>query len=457
MYEINAANRLREMQGSSTPLFRPPLFRPQLFRPQQQPPQQQQLESSSTSECILPDFIPDFIPWDTGMGLPYLPYSFTCTCALCGKTKVAPDSKNMMPLTFLRELLCGALARTPFVYNVLYQMAFFFELEQQHAERWSAGRAADRHPAVPLCLRGRVTFCLPCARFVKERACQGTEGAGAPPVPVPASGPPDAPPPSGPPNAPPASGPPDAPDASSPAATLSTEEALRISWEDRHDHWRMLVHRGPEDQYQGEVGRKMLGRAPTGKVMLPMDLLFHMLHLPSPKRIPEYRMTTRLLKTLAYKHAVHPLLPVQARESHSMTDHQDQEKKMEEELQQPAAALAQQQQLSCLYLYIPSIPLHTLLTQVRSGAVQLRGALDKGTISNRMHLSAYLSGGKRRVSRADQGVACTIRKASHLLRRCAPPPTRASSSSARKGSCFFDRKLGHGNWIGAVPWVAGQQ
>jgi hypothetical protein len=406
MYEINAANRLREMRGSSTPLF----------RPQQQP----DLPTS------------DFIPWDTGMGLPYLPYSFTCTCALCGKTRVAPDSKNMMPLTFLRELLCGALARTPFVYNVLYQMAFFFELEQEHAVRWSASsRAADRHPGVPLCLRGRVTFCLPCARFVKERACQGIDGA--PPAP------------------PPASGPSNAPDAS-PPAMLSTEEALRASWEDRHDHWRMLVHRGPDDQYEGEVGRKMLGRAPTGKVMLPMDLLFHMLHLPSPKRIPEYRMTTRLLKTLAYMHAVHPLLPVQPRDPHP-TDHQHQEIHVEEEPEQPAAAPAQQ--LSCLYLYIPSIPLHTLLTQVRSGAVQLRGALDKGTISNRMHLSAYLSGGKRRVSRADQGVACTIRKASHLLRRCAPPPR--SSSSAGQGSCFFDRKLGHGNWIGAVPWVAGQQ
>lgn len=106
--------------------------------------------------------VPDFIPWDTGMNLPYLPYSFTCTCALCGKVGILPDNKGTMPLLFLRQLLQDAFAKTPFVFNVLYQMAFFLDLEKQQAQRWQ-----DVHggKTISLHMRGRVTFCLPCSRY----------------------------------------------------------------------------------------------------------------------------------------------------------------------------------------------------------------------------------------------------------------------------------------------------
>lgn len=40
-----------------------------------------------------------------------------------------------------------------------------------------------------------------------------------------------------------------------------------------------------------------------------------------------------------------------------------------------------------------------------------------GTIADRVHMSAYLSGGKRRVARCDEKVGCVIRRCSTRLYR----------------------------------------
>ena len=98
----------------------------------------------------------------------------------------------------------------------------------------------------------------------------------------------------------------------------------------------------------------------------------------------------------------------------------------------------------CLYLSFPSIQLHTLVGQILAGQVQLKGTFDKGTISDRTHLSAYISGGKRRVSRADNGVACTIRTANHLIAR--------SMSHRKQQQQKKTASRSVNNWIGFVPW-----
>lgn len=163
----------------------------------------------------------------------------------------------------------------------------------------------------------------------------------------------------------------------------------------------MRAHQGSGKLYEGEVGRRTVLSASLSKVMVPMDLIFHMLHFPSPKRIPEYRMTIRFDCSLARARARVCLLIVPAYRL----------------LRTLTTAVGQPTQ--CLYLYIPSIPMHTLVRQVSEDMVQLKGAFDKGTISDRMHLSAFISGGKRRVSRADNGLACVMRTAKHLIERSA--------------------------------------
>lgn len=135
---INAENRRRRLEGTDTPLAR---------------------ATPSTPPA-------DFIPFGTGMQLPWLPYAFTQTCALCGKTGIQPDTKRLMPLTFLQEFLRRTCARTPFVYNVLYQMAHHPHLEEQEARKW---RKMMGRP-VPLHLRGRICTCLQCSRPVNDRA-----------------------------------------------------------------------------------------------------------------------------------------------------------------------------------------------------------------------------------------------------------------------------------------------
>lgn len=107
MEAINAENRKRKAEGSDSPFKR--------LR-----------DHGKTGDGVGGD---DYIHYGTGMQLPYLPYSFTSTCAFCGKTGVMPDARRSFPLKFLGEYLRYACARTPFVYNILYQMAHYTHLE----------------------------------------------------------------------------------------------------------------------------------------------------------------------------------------------------------------------------------------------------------------------------------------------------------------------------------------
>lgn len=71
----------------------------------------------------------DYIHYGTGQNLPWLPYAFWLTCAFCGKTGIPPDPRRAMPLKFLADYLKFGCARTPWVYNTLYQMAHNPQLE----------------------------------------------------------------------------------------------------------------------------------------------------------------------------------------------------------------------------------------------------------------------------------------------------------------------------------------
>jgi hypothetical protein len=122
------------------------------------------------------------------------------------------------------------------------------------------------------------------------------------------------------------------------------------------------------------------------KTMIPMDLVFHMIHSPHPERVPEYRMVTRLLRTLAG------------------LDNNEPEGR-------------------CLYLAFPSLCIDALVTQLRASHILLKGMADgdMGTIVDRVHMSAYVSGGKRRVARTDSSLACVIRRCNSVLCRAASP------------------------------------
>lgn len=173
-----------------------------------------------------------------------------------------------------------------------------------------------------------------------------------------------------------------------------TEEAFLESFDIENDAWSMYCSAriiapssgGEDDQYKGESGRKIRKRM---KTMLPMDLVLHMVHSPNPDRVPEYRMVTRLLRTLA-----------------GLGDD---------------AGVNGQTTFKCIYLAFPSLSVDALVTQLRQSHIILKGMTegDMGTIVDRIHMSAYVSGGKRRVSRKDSSLACVIRKCSSLLNRTA--------------------------------------
>ena len=166
-----------------------------------------------------------------------------------------------------------------------------------------------------------------------------------------------------------------------------TEECMRETFNPDYDEWflisgkriRPLKYDG--ELYKGESGRKTVKHF---KGMIPMDLVYHMVHCPNSQRTPEYRMVTRLVRNLAGMSG-----PMQ----HS-----------------PGS-------LRCLYSAFPSIPMQTLVSQIRMGHIHLKGTTqaDSGTIADRIHLSGYVSGGKRRVSRADSQMACVLRKCVAML------------------------------------------
>lgn len=123
---------------------------------------------SPLSELITPEDTPaDYVPWERH-GIPYLPFAFTNTCCMCGRCGIVPDRKRVMPLGFLKVLLEEEFCRTPFVYNILYQMCTEPSLEMDQATRWQRARLSllpsAQHQGIPMWLRGRVSICSQCFR-----------------------------------------------------------------------------------------------------------------------------------------------------------------------------------------------------------------------------------------------------------------------------------------------------
>lgn len=82
------------------------------------------------------------------------------------------------------------------------------------------------------------------------------------------------------------------------------------------------------------------------RMMLPMDLVFYMLHAPSGDRVPEYRMLLRLLRNMV-----------------SDVDEGGAQRGQKGQRARPAHPCG----LPCLYLAFPSIALDMLIMQVQSG------------------------------------------------------------------------------------------
>ena len=364
--------------------------------------------------------VPDYSPCNTAMNLPFAPFAFYQACAWCGKSGVVPDNKSLVPLSFVGTLLEHVYARTPFVYNVLYQMVHSPELEITEAVKWQKIHGVP----VPNFLRGRVCICLPCMAPVHERAqCMGgvcesikeEEDADAE-DPVVASlamaldqgrerqqyspcssgamsdvamaqtvedlrmdddG----------------DGAWDDGTGFDPARVVDTAAAFKQSFDPKSDMWElkagpriMPALSGAGDVYEKESGRKFKKQM---RCMFPMDLVILSVCHPDPNRNPEYRMLQRIVLGLAG-------LSCGA---------------VEDKLRggKPKA--------QCLYLSFPIIPLHMLVAQVRCNPDLLHGAIDRGcgTISDRVHMSAYLSGGKRRMAQGDSQNAVVIRRCHEYL------------------------------------------
>ncbi len=305
----------------------------------------------------------DYHAFDKDLKLPFLPYSFNSICAFCGTMDITIDRKRTIPITFLAKFLEDCCCKTPFVYNILYQMCHYPNLEMEEAKK-----AQDLHGGKPIPdhLRGRISLCPLCMPIVNERA-KVSPGAGVLEI--------------------------------RPSVLIDgvkpTHEAFRNSLDPRYDDWvidtknRIIDNTG--DQYTKEPGRKIRRSL---KFMLLMDTLFHMVHAPTRERAPEYRMSLRAIRTMMYGSGVgiSPNFKTNGRYG----------------------------DLKCLYSLIPSIPMKTLLMHVETGQIKLKGGKGSAltiTIADRIFMSAFVSGGKRRVSRSDSKVGWTIRRCNRYLLR----------------------------------------
>lgn len=106
----------------------------------------------------------DYLHFGRDMGLPWLPYAFTQTCAFCGITGVVLDRKQMMPLQFLETFLDKACCKTPFVYNILYQMCSDVTMEMEEAIKWQA----MNEKIIPDWSRCRIIVCSSCMTQVRQ-------------------------------------------------------------------------------------------------------------------------------------------------------------------------------------------------------------------------------------------------------------------------------------------------
>lgn len=108
----------------------------------------------------------DYLHFGRDMGLPWLPYAFTRTCAFCGITGVVLDRKQMMPLQFLETFLDKACCKTPFVYNVLYQMCSDVAMEMEEAIKWQM----VHENIIPDWSRCRIIVCSSCMTQVSRHS-----------------------------------------------------------------------------------------------------------------------------------------------------------------------------------------------------------------------------------------------------------------------------------------------
>ena len=254
------------------------------------------------------------------------------------------------------------------MFNVLYQMCHYPGLEMAEAAKWT--KMYER--TIPDFLRGRITLCPLCMPCFRER-CKIIVGIG-----FLAMGRAEE-------------------QQTVEKSVKPTDTAVRDSWVPEYDEWAIslddrIMAPDPDEnnnKYTKEPGRKV--RRPM-KFMLLVDLVFHMVHAPRKGCAPEYRMLNRIVRTL-----------VEGANAKRMA-------KKKGEVETDAG-------MKCLYNAIPSIPMQILLMHVRSGMIQLQGG--KGvaltvTIADRV----YMSGGKRRVTRADSQVGYEMRRCNRYLTRC---------------------------------------
>ena len=275
-------------------------------------------------------------------------------------------------MAFLAIFLKDSCCMTSFVFNILYQMCHYPGLEMEEAAKWMKKHGKT----VPDFLRGRISLCPLCMPSFRER-CKINMGVG-----FLAMG--------------------RAEEQTLQNNVKPTDMAVRDSWMPEFDEWvisldtRIIAPDVDEakNKYTKEPGRKV--RRPM-KFMLLVDLVFHMVHAPRKGCAPEYRMLNRIVRTLG-----------EGANAKRMA-----KKKGEEGVDTDAG-------MKCLYSAFPSIPMEILLMHVKSSMIELKGG--KGgsltvTIADRVYMSAYVSGGKRRVTRADSQVGYEMRRCNRYLAR----------------------------------------
>jgi hypothetical protein len=136
-----------------------------------------------------------------------------------------------------------------------------------------------------------------------------------------------------------------------------------------------------DGKYVSEPGRD---GTKNFKTMIPMDNVLQMILSPNLKMVPAYRMLTRVLKTLAS---------------------------------------------GGLYSQLPVLPLRTLINQIKNGDIDLNGQSGM-TIADRVHLSAFSSGGKRRLVKQNIQYARVARRCLNVIKLA------AHKSDETKGVAF---------------------
>jgi len=193
--------------------------------------------------------MPDFWHFGTDMNLPYLPYAFTGICALCGKyVGNIQDHRGLMSTKFLQSFLSYCCISTPFVFNILYQMAFYPELEEEALRLFLLSSSeqhpvqqhpVQQHPVQQHPVQQHIYCCMHCLRFV-EKTCRRR-----------------------------------------PVVVGSASLADGAGGSEEED-WILLAS-----------NPRNLTRS-----LIPMDQIFYMVYFPELKRTLEYRMTVRLFKSL---------------------------------------------------------------------------------------------------------------------------------------------------------------